>query len=99
MCFLSTHTQIRDYNGGEEAEGGKEAEEMSQAALSRSSLAFSIMCMFLTVLYAGFAALVFAYSDDLLEENQNDIRAEVCVVLLLTFEIYYIIMCGESVII
>jgi hypothetical protein len=50
---------------------------MSQAALSRTSLAFSIMCMFLTILYAGFAALVFTYSDDLLAENQNDMRAEV----------------------
>jgi len=67
--------EIRDYKEGEE-EGGKEAEEMSQAALSRTSLAFSIMCMFLTVLYAGFAALVFTYSDDLLAENQNDMRAE-----------------------
>ena len=41
-------------------------------AVERSSMAFSIMCMFLTVLYAGFAALVFTFSNSVLEENQVD---------------------------
>lgn len=39
-------------------------------------MAFSIMCMFLTVLYAGFAGLTFAYSKSVLEELLEDERLE-----------------------
>jgi hypothetical protein len=39
-------------------------------------MAFSIMCMFLTVVYAGFAALTFAFSHSVLEENNADARVE-----------------------
>lgn len=35
-------------------------------------MAFSIMCMFLTVLYASFAALTFAFSKDVLTEMSAD---------------------------
>jgi len=67
--------QIRDYQ--RERDGGDKDEEWIQdSALSRSSLAFSIMCVFLTVLYAGFAALVFTFADDLLRENAIDSRRE-----------------------
>lgn len=74
--------QERDWNederggGGGEKEGGDRQREMRQTNMSRSSTAFSILCMFLTILYAGFAALVFAYSDDLMEENRQDLRRE-----------------------
>lgn len=37
-------------------------------------MAFSILCMFLTVLYAGFAALTYAYSTSLVEEHALDER-------------------------
>ena len=39
-------------------------------------MAFSIMCMFLTVLYAGFAGLTFAFSKSVLEELLVDEREE-----------------------
>jgi hypothetical protein len=39
-------------------------------------MTFSIMCMFLTVLYAGFAGLTFAYSKSVLEELLEDEREE-----------------------
>lgn len=40
-------------------------------------MAFSIMCMFLTVVYAGFAALTFAFSSAVIEENNTDSQEEV----------------------
>jgi len=39
-------------------------------------MAFSIMCMFLTVLYAGFAALTFSFSHSIIEEHLADEREE-----------------------
>ena len=44
--------------------------------MERSSMAFSIMCMFLTVLYAGFAALTFSFSHSIIEEHEADEREE-----------------------
>mmetsp|Transcript_4922 Transcript_4922/g.7495 ORF Transcript_4922/g.7495 Transcript_4922/m.7495 type:complete len:259 (-) Transcript_4922:126-902(-) len=63
--------KVRDYN-----EGDEKNEDNGEQNLSRSSTAFSILCMFLTILYAGFAALVFTYSADLLKENEEDERQE-----------------------
>lgn len=72
--------KIRDYRergeGEGEGEGGKEWEEAQSAAYERSSATFSILCIFLTVLYSLFSGLVFVYSNDLLRENQEDIREE-----------------------
>ena len=39
-------------------------------------MAFSILCMFLTVMYAGFAALTFAYSGTVMDEHTMDEREE-----------------------
>jgi hypothetical protein len=39
-------------------------------------MAFSILCMVLTVLYAGFAALTFAYANGVIEEHTIDEREE-----------------------
>lgn len=39
-------------------------------------MAFSIMCMFLTVVYGCFAALTFAFSHSIIEENNADARKE-----------------------
>eukprot|EP00548_Thalassiothrix_antarctica_P000598 CAMPEP_0194138450 /NCGR_PEP_ID=MMETSP0152-20130528/8230_1 /TAXON_ID=1049557 /ORGANISM="Thalassiothrix antarctica, Strain L6-D1" /LENGTH=222 /DNA_ID=CAMNT_0038835893 /DNA_START=238 /DNA_END=906 /DNA_ORIENTATION=- len=68
--------EIRDY-AREEERGGEDDEKnasdyVQQRAVERSSMAFSIMCMFLTVLYAGFAATVYAFSHSVLKENQED---------------------------
>mmetsp|Transcript_25975 Transcript_25975/g.38383 ORF Transcript_25975/g.38383 Transcript_25975/m.38383 type:complete len:266 (+) Transcript_25975:120-917(+) len=59
---------IREEDNGED--GGNDYAQ--QRAVERSSMAFSIMCMFLTVLYAGFAATVYAFSHSVLKENQED---------------------------
>ena len=39
-------------------------------------MAFSILCMVLTVLYAGFAALTFAFAKSVMEEHTMDEREE-----------------------
>ena len=53
----------------EEQQGG----EMAQVrADERSSMAFSILCMFLTVLYLAFAATMYVFSNSVLEENELD---------------------------
>ena len=49
---------------------------MRDTPVSRSSMAFSIMCMFLTVLYAGFAGLTFSYSKSVIDELLEDERDE-----------------------
>jgi hypothetical protein len=67
---MDGHDQIRDYRDGEE----KEARE--NTAVRRSSMAFSIMCMFLTVLYAGFAGLSFAFSKSIIEELVEEERED-----------------------
>lgn len=65
--------QVRDYNNHE----GEEEEKHDQIGnISRSSTTFSILCIFLTILYSGFAALVFTYSNDLIQENLEDERRE-----------------------
>lgn len=48
-------------------------------AVERSAVAFSIMCMFLTVLYASFAALTFTYSSAIIEEHEADARDELLI--------------------
>lgn len=67
--------QIRDYQR-EGEDRGQAQENDNDSLFGRSSMAFSIMCIFLTVLYAGFAALTFAFSNSLLEELAADERAE-----------------------
>lgn len=63
--------EIRDYpREGEERARDNESSAQN-TALERSSVAFSIMCMFLTVLYAGFAAMTYAFSQSVLIENEN----------------------------
>jgi hypothetical protein len=60
--------QIRDYQQQpNEGEGDRK-----DTAVRRSSMAFSIMCVVLTVLYAGFAALTFVYSKPVLAEMSGD---------------------------
>lgn len=65
--------QIRDSNEGEDR-GGNENEEYGQR--ETRSTAFSIMCMVLTVLYAGFAGLTLAYATDVIDEHTVDERDE-----------------------
>jgi len=65
--------EIHDYVEGE---GGLEEQWMNNNVITKSSAVFSFLCIFLTVLYAGFAGITFFYSKDLLEENKADTRVE-----------------------
>lgn len=40
-------------------------------------MAFSILCMVLTVIYFGFAALTFSFANGVMEETDEDEREEV----------------------
>lgn len=46
----------------------------TNSAVDKSSLAFSIMCIFFTVMYAAFSGLIFWNSNVLLEESVADAR-------------------------
>lgn len=64
--------QIRDNREGEER-GGDQFYDQRETR----SVAFSIMCMVLTVLYGGFAGLTLAYAPDVIDEHAIDEREEV----------------------
>jgi hypothetical protein len=64
--------KIRDYSDAED----NGDQEISYDSDRRSSMVFSILCMFLTVVYAGFAALTFAYANSIMEEHAFDEREE-----------------------
>ena len=44
--------------------------------VERSSMVFSVVCMFLTVIYAAFAALTFVYANGVMDEHAIDQREE-----------------------
>lgn len=64
--------KIMDYNNNNDRPEGEEGNEN----LSISSMAFSILCAVLTFLYAAFAAMLYTYSGDLIQENAEDERLE-----------------------
>eukprot|EP00592_Proboscia_alata_P008795 CAMPEP_0194361784 /NCGR_PEP_ID=MMETSP0174-20130528/9385_1 /TAXON_ID=216777 /ORGANISM="Proboscia alata, Strain PI-D3" /LENGTH=257 /DNA_ID=CAMNT_0039134185 /DNA_START=109 /DNA_END=882 /DNA_ORIENTATION=- len=66
--------EIRDYRYNRNEDDAEEG--FSDTAIQRSSAAFSILCLFLTVMYAGFAALVFTFHDDIIRENLEDARED-----------------------
>mmetsp|Transcript_14885 Transcript_14885/g.21042 ORF Transcript_14885/g.21042 Transcript_14885/m.21042 type:complete len:335 (+) Transcript_14885:300-1304(+) len=70
--------EIKDYvREGEEAqEENEQANYEEMAALERASVVFSIMCMFLTVVYTGFAGFTFVSSKEVLQEFEADAREE-----------------------
>jgi hypothetical protein len=74
VAKLTKRFQIRDYRENDDR-GGEEGGENRQP-VDRSSTAFSILCMFLTVMYAGFAALTYAYSGSVIEEHAWDERED-----------------------
>lgn len=81
-AILFGEFEIYDFNFG----AGRQQEEQNNnddnddgnndSVVDQSSFAFSIMCIFFTVMYAAFAALVFYNSNDLLEESVADARDE-----------------------
>jgi hypothetical protein len=64
LCIATINVQIRDYKNG-----GKDRQNEATTAIQQSSQA-------LTVLYIGFSALTFAYSDAICRENEMDMRDE-----------------------
>ena len=68
--------------GKNEDEDDDEADSNSNSnnnIVYQSSYAFSIMCMFFTILYASFSALIFHNSYTLIEESVADARDEILV--------------------
>mmetsp|Transcript_5485 Transcript_5485/g.12578 ORF Transcript_5485/g.12578 Transcript_5485/m.12578 type:complete len:274 (-) Transcript_5485:232-1053(-) len=66
--------QIRDNHEGDDRGGGAANPVYGQR--ETRSTAFSIMCMVLTVLYAGFAALTLAYATNVIDEHAVGERDE-----------------------
>jgi hypothetical protein len=75
LLIHSRGSQIRDYREGEDRNGNAD-DDQSGTREERSSMVFSVLCMLLTILYAGFAALTFAYSNSLMDEHAIDEREE-----------------------
>ena len=71
---LFNEFQIRDSHEGDDRGGGAENQMYGQRE-TRSTI-FSRMCMVLTVLYAGFAALTLTYATDVIEEHAGDEKDE-----------------------
>eukprot|EP00536_Pseudo-nitzschia_multiseries_P011653 jgi/Psemu1/206439/e_gw1.408.36.1 len=67
--------QIRDNREGEDRGGGAANQFYGQR--ETRSMAFSIMCIVLTMLYGGFAALTLAYAPDVINEHALDERDDV----------------------
>ncbi|KAL7533370.1 hypothetical protein ACHAXR_005189 [Thalassiosira sp. AJA248-18] len=77
----SLSEMIRDFNFGagnrdEQEEDNDAYNDDGNNVVDQSSFAFSIMCVFFTVMYAAFAALIFYNSNVLLEESVADARDE-----------------------
>mmetsp|Transcript_15723 Transcript_15723/g.36211 ORF Transcript_15723/g.36211 Transcript_15723/m.36211 type:complete len:250 (-) Transcript_15723:238-987(-) len=67
--------QIRDNREGEDRGGGAANQYYGQR--ETRSMAFSIMCIVLTILYGGFAALTLAYAPDVINEHALDERDDI----------------------
>jgi len=67
--------EVRDFREGEDR-GNGDGGSSSYARADRSSIAFSIMCVFLTLLYAGFAALTFSFAHNVIQEQEQDVLEE-----------------------
>ena len=84
--FIGTlRVQIRhlSFGGGQNDEADDDDAESNKNnnnnIVYQSSFAFSIMCMFFTILYASFSALIFHNSYTLIEESVADARDELLV--------------------
>ena len=78
---MMLYIKIRDYREGEDRGGNNNNnnngdQPQQYGGDHRSSMVFSILCMFLTVIYAGFAALTFTYANSIMEEHLFDEREE-----------------------
>jgi hypothetical protein len=76
-----TRVQIRhlSFGGGQNEDDDDDDAESNNNIVYQSSFAFSIMCMFFTILYASFSALIFHNSYKLIEESVAEARDELLV--------------------
>mmetsp|Transcript_28078 Transcript_28078/g.41034 ORF Transcript_28078/g.41034 Transcript_28078/m.41034 type:complete len:259 (-) Transcript_28078:502-1278(-) len=74
-ALLFGEFEVRDYSDyqreGQDNNGDDNIQRYNTAA-DRSSLAFSVVCSIMTIMYFSFAAMVYACSDSILEENLAD---------------------------
>jgi hypothetical protein len=72
-CLRVACQKIQDYQ--RDGDGNNDGKNEGNA-VRNSSMAFAIVCIFLTIMYFGFAAAVFLLSGDILEEAKTDAQEE-----------------------
>jgi len=78
-AILFGQFNIRDYsfgNGDEEEKGGREMQWLNSYAIQKSSTAFSFLCLFLAIIYVGFAVILYSNQEQLMQEIKDDARVE-----------------------
>jgi len=74
-AILFGEFEVTSFDWGKENQE-REDDQDQENVVDKSSFAFSIMCVFFTIMYSGFALLIFWYSNELLEESIVDAREE-----------------------
>jgi len=67
---------VRDYYMDGERGRSEDNLWIEESNLENSSKAFSGLCAFLTVMYAGFSMIVFMFSSNIIQENAADMEEE-----------------------
>lgn len=78
-AILFGQFNIRDYSygeGQEEERGEPEMQWLNSYAIRKSSAAFSFLCLFQSLLYAGFSVVLYTHQNELMQEILDDARAE-----------------------
>jgi len=76
--------EIRDSREGDDRSGAGGDANQFYGQRQNKSMAFSYMCMVLTVLYAGFAALTLTYATDVIDEHSIDERDDMATNIMMT---------------
>jgi len=76
--------EIRDSREGDDRSGAGDDANQFYGQRENKSMAFSYMCMVLTVLYAGFAALTLTYATDVIDEHSIDERDDMATNIMMT---------------
>lgn len=76
--------EIRDSREGDDRNGAGGDANQFYGQRQNKSMAFSYMCMVLTVLYAGFAALTLTYATDVIDEHSIDERDDMATNIMMT---------------
>ncbi|KAL7431656.1 hypothetical protein ACHAXH_001547 [Discostella pseudostelligera] len=79
ILFGAFEIRHLSFGGGQNEDDDDDDAESNNNIVYQSSFAFSIMCMFFTILYASFSALIFHNSYKLIEESVAEARDELLV--------------------